>query len=75
MIDKNGGRRVQASERQVMHYLRSGHWNIVAKLPVATTAGMLSRLTNYGWIERRGGGPRSEIKLTRAGLAALQAPI
>jgi DNA-binding IclR family transcriptional regulator len=55
--------------------MRSGDWNIVAKLPVATTAGMLSRLTNYGWIERRGGGPRSEIKLTRAGLAALQAPI
>jgi hypothetical protein len=75
MISKNADRRVRSSQRQVMQYLRSGDWNIVAKLPVATTAGMLRRLTNYGWIERRGGGPRSEIKLTRAGLAALQAPI
>jgi hypothetical protein len=56
-------------------YLRSGGLNIVAKLPVAATAGALNRLADYGWIERRGGGPRSEIKLTGAGLAALQAPI
>ena len=76
MIDKNGGRRVQASERQVMHYLRSGHWNIVAELPVPATAGTLNRLNDCGWIERRGGGgPRSEIKRTPAGLSALQAPI
>jgi hypothetical protein len=35
----------------------------------------LNRLADYGWIERRGGGSRSEIKLTPAGLAALQTPI
>jgi hypothetical protein len=75
MISKNADRRVKASQRQVMQYLRSGGWNIVAKLPVAATTGTLNRLTDYGWIERRGGGPRSEIKLTPAGLAALQAPI
>lgn len=68
-------RRVLASQRQVMQYLRSGHWHIVAKLPVAVTAAALSRFSDYGWIERRGGGPRSEIKLTAAGLAALQAPL
>jgi hypothetical protein len=75
MIGQNADRRVRASERQVMQYLRSCDWNIVAELPVAATAGTLRRLTDYGWIERRGGAPRSEIKLTPAGLAALQAPI
>ena len=75
MISKNADRRVWASERQVMQYLRSGNWTIVAKLPVAATAGALSRLADHGWIERRGAGPRSEIKLTTAGLAALQARI
>jgi hypothetical protein len=75
MISQNADRRVLASQRQVMQYLRSCDWNTVAKLPVAATAGTLRRLTDYGWIERRGGGPRSEIKLTPTGLAALQAPI
>jgi hypothetical protein len=36
--------------------------------------GTLNRLAENGWIERRGGGPRSEIKLTPAGLIALQRP-
>ncbi len=76
MSCENADRRVRASQRQVMQYLRSCDWNIVAELPVAATAGTLRRLTDYGWIERRGGGgPRSEIKLTTAGLTALQAPI
>jgi hypothetical protein len=75
MIGKNADRRVVPSQRQVMQYLRSGDWNIVAKLPVAATTGALNRLADYGWIERRGGGTRSEVKLTAAGLAALQAPI
>jgi hypothetical protein len=75
MISQTADRRVQASQRQVMQYLRSCDWKIVAKLPVAATAGTLRRLIDYGWIERRGGGQRSEIKLTPAGLAALQAPI
>jgi hypothetical protein len=57
MISQNEDRRVRASERQVMQYLRSCDWNIVAELPVAATAGTLRRLTDYGWIERRGGWP------------------
>ena len=75
MTSQNADRRVLASQRQVMQYLRAGDWNIVAKLPVAATARALNRLADYGWIERRDGGPRSEIELTVAGLAALQAPI
>jgi hypothetical protein len=75
MISEDADRRVRASQRQLMQYLRSCDWKIVAKLPVAVTAGALRRLTDYGWIERRGSGARSEIKLTPAGLAALLAPI
>jgi hypothetical protein len=58
-----------------MQYLRSGGWKIVAKIPVSVSATTLRRISSYGWIERRGDGPRSEIKLTPTGLVALQAPI
>jgi hypothetical protein len=58
-----------------MRHIRSGDWKIVAKLTVGATPGALNRLADYGWIERRGGGPRSEIKPTSSGLAARQAPI
>jgi hypothetical protein len=75
MISKNVGRPVLSSQRQVLQYLRSGHWQIVAKLPVAVTVGALNRFADYGWIERRGAGPQSEIKLTAAGLAALRTPV
>ena len=75
MIGSNADRRVSARERQVMHHLRSGDWKIVAKLTVPTTTSALDRLVDYGWIECRGVGPRFEIKLTTAGLAALQARI
>jgi hypothetical protein len=75
MISKNAEPIVKAGHRQLMQYLRSGDWTNVAKLPVSATVGALNRLTDYGWIERRGGGPRSEIRLTPAGLAALQVPI
>jgi hypothetical protein len=75
MISQNADRRVLASQRQVMQYLRAGDRSIVGKLPIAAMAGALNRLAEYGWIERRGAGKRSEVKLTPAGLAALQAPI
>ena len=75
MISKNAGPTVRASQRQLMQHLRSGDWKIVAMLPAAASASTLNQLTDYGWIERRGGGPRAEIKLTPAGLLALQTPI
>jgi hypothetical protein len=58
-----------------MQYLRSGDWKIATKLPVVASDHMLNQIAEYGWIERRNSGERSEIKLTSAGLAALQAPI
>jgi hypothetical protein len=75
VIEKMPGPTVNARQRQLMQYLRSGKWVLVSKLPVSASPVTLNRIVDYGWIERRGGGPRSEIKLTPAGLVALQTPI
>ena len=75
MMDKTPRPTVTAVQRQLMQYLRSGDWKIVTKIPVSASPTTLNRIGSYGWIERRGGGPRSEIKLTPAGLVALQARI
>ena len=66
---------VNAIQRQLMQYLRAGDWVLLSKVPLSIGQGTLNRLAENGWIERRGGGPRSEIKLTPAGLLALQQPI
>ncbi len=66
---------VNAIQRQLMQYLRAGDWVLFSKVPLSIGQGTLNRLAENGWIERRGGGPRSEVKLTAAGLEALQAHI
>ena len=66
---------VSAGQRQVMQYLRAGNWVMVSKLPSPVGERMFDRILQNGWIERRGTGPRLEIKITPAGLAALQAPV
>ena len=66
---------VNASQRQVMQYLRTRDWVLLHKLPMPAGERAINRLAENGWIERRGGGPRSEIRLTPAGLLALQTPI
>jgi predicted transcriptional regulator len=66
---------VNAVQRQLMQYLRAGDWILVSKLPISVGQRTLDRIAEKGWIERRGGGPRSEIKLTPSGLKALQTPI
>jgi hypothetical protein len=58
-----------------MQYLRAGDWVLLSKLPISVGQRTLDRITENGWIERRSGGPQSEIKLTEAGLTALQTPI
>ena len=62
-------------QRQVMQYLRAGDWVLVSKLPISVGQGTINRIAENGWIERRGGGPRLEIRLTPAGLLALQTRI
>lgn len=66
---------VNAIQRQLMQYLRAGAWVSVSKLSIPVGQRTLSRLAENGWIERRGSGQRSEIKLTPAGLIALQTQI
>ena len=75
MRSKPSGNGVTAPQRQLLQYLRAGGWVLVSKLPIAVGQRTFDRITQNGWIERRGGGPRSEIKLTPAGLVALQARI
>lgn len=58
-----------------MQHLRSGDWKSVAKLPVSASPATLNGIFGKGWIERQGGGPMSEIKLTASGLLALKAKI
>ena len=50
-----------------MQYLRAGDWVLLSKLPISVGQRTLDRITENGWIERRSGGPQSEIKLTEAG--------
>ena len=66
---------VNATQRQLMQYLRTRDWVLVSKLPYPAGQRTIERLAQNGWIERRGTGPRSEIKLTPSGLVALHAPV
>jgi hypothetical protein len=66
---------VNAIQRQAMQYLRAGNWVLVSKLPNPIGERTFDRILQNGWIERQGTGPRLEIKITPAGLAALQAPV
>ena len=63
---------VNASQRKVMDYLRSGGWTAVSKLPFSVGSLTMERLVQNGWIERQGEGRNCEIKLTPQGLEALQ---
>ena len=75
MTGKASVYRVNAIQRQFMQCLRAGHWVLVSKLPVPVGERTVDRIVQNSWIERRGVGPGSEIKLTPAGLVALQARI
>ena len=63
---------VNAKQRQVMQYLRTGRWISVSKLPIPVSPALIERITQYGWIETTGEGNAFEIKLTSEGMAALQ---
>ena len=75
MTDRAAKPGVIASQRQLMQYLRGGNWVTISKLPISVGPRLLDRITQNGWIESRGAGARCEVKLTAAGLEALQAPI
>jgi hypothetical protein len=62
------------SQRAVMQYLSLTEWKVVSQLPVPVGTGMLDRMRNHSWIELRGRDPRTEIRLTELGQAAMRAP-
>ena len=66
---------VTTLHRQVLQNLRSGDWKIAQRMPVQITPRMVQTLLKKGWIERRGEGPKTEIKITAAGLTALAARV
>jgi hypothetical protein len=66
---------VNAKQRQLIQYLRTGSWVSMSKLPIPVSPALIERITQYGWIETRGEGQAFEIKLTPEGLAALQTPV
>ena len=57
-----------------MNHLRFGGWAAISKLPVLVGQATIERVVKNGWVERRGDGPSSEIKITEAGLVALLTP-
>jgi hypothetical protein len=60
------------AQRAVMQYLSLDDWKVAARLPIAASELMLSRIRNYGWIEIRGEKQHTAIKLTPAGLKAMR---
>jgi hypothetical protein len=60
------------SQRTVMQCLSLDDWKVVAHLPVPVGDLMVSRLLDYGWIEVRGEKQHTAIRLTPAGLKAMQ---
>ena len=69
---KNSAEVPNMTQRTVLQCLNLGDWKIVAHLPVSVGEMMLSRMCDYGWVETRGERQRTAIRLTPAGLNAMQ---
>jgi hypothetical protein len=63
------------SQRAVLQYLSLTEWKVLSHLPVPAGLVMIDRIRDHGWIELRGMKPRTEIRLTELGLAAMRAPL
>ena len=74
MRGKSSAPGVNAIQRPLLNHLRSGGWAVISELPVPVGEATIDRVVKNGWAERRGDGLMSEIKLTSAGLDALQQP-
>jgi hypothetical protein len=58
-----------------MQYLSLDDWKVAARLPTPAGELMLSRISNYGWIDTRGEKHHTVIRLTPAGLQAMRSAI
>ena len=62
-------------QRTVLQHLSLADWRMVDRLPVSAGEMTLVRLLECGWIETRGQKPKTEVRLTPAGLKAMRSPI
>jgi hypothetical protein len=75
MTDDSPSAVANMSQRAVMQYLSLSEWKPVFHLPVPAGEVMVDRIHSLGWIELRGMKPRTEVRLTPLGLAAMRMPI
>ena len=59
--------------RQFLQHLRSGDWVKAISLP--DSPGVIAKLVENGWIEKRGEGSELYYRMTASGLAAKAAPV
>jgi len=60
------------TQRTILQCLNLDDWKIVAPLPIPVGEMMLIRMCDYGWVETRGEKQHTAIRLTPAGLKAMQ---
>jgi hypothetical protein len=72
MTGKNSAEVPNMAQRTVLQCLNLDDWKIVAHLPVPLGERTLSRMREYGWVETRGEKQHLSIRLTPAGLDAMQ---
>jgi hypothetical protein len=75
MTNKNSDEVPNMRQRTVLQQLSLADWRMVDRLPVSAGEATLSRLLHHGWIESRGEKHRATVRLTQAGLKAMQSPI
>ena len=75
MTGKNSAEVVNMRQRTLLQYLDVTDWRLVSQLPIQAGEMMLSRLAHSGWIEMRGENQHTEVRLTQAGLRAMQPPV
>jgi hypothetical protein len=63
------------SQQALMQHLSLDNWKIASRLPIPVGELMLSCIREYGWIEIQGEKQNTAIRLTAAGLKAMQSPI
>ena len=75
MTRKKSDESLNMRQRMVLQYLSPTDWKIVNQLPIPAGEMLLSRLAHSGWIEMRGEKQHTEVRLTQAGLRAMQPPV
>jgi hypothetical protein len=75
MTGKNPAKILDMRKRTVLQHLSLTDWKLAARLPIPASEMTLSRLVHQNWIEIRGEGKHTEVRLTGAGLKAMRSRI